>query len=173
MIATAWDLEIKMIVPYDSIIFYPDEYKDEYIEEPAFKKLREFLSIEINVSEIVEDLNNNRLRNSPVFIYYSERSFDNFIILDTERDPTDQLDLITICIRCTAKSGGVVRRYAHEFYTSRCNYNIIYYEGNNLIKSLYKIDFSLYNQFNEAEYKDVLARRYFKLFKSGEPLVHQ
>ncbi|WP_438446531.1 hypothetical protein [Gorillibacterium sp. sgz5001074] len=167
---TAWDLEIRMIVPFDSIIFYPDDYNDKYIEEPAFQKLREVLNIELNVSKIVEDLYENRSNNPTITIYYSDRSFDDFILLDTKMDPTDQLDLITIGIRCKAEFGGLVRNYAHEFYTKRCEYNICYKEGNNAVRELYKIDFSLYSMFNEDKTISSSTKRFLSFFKSGELL---
>jgi hypothetical protein len=37
MSETMWDLEIKMLVPFDVMVFYPDDYKDEYIVEPSFQ----------------------------------------------------------------------------------------------------------------------------------------
>ncbi|MCU6793383.1 hypothetical protein OB236_14850 [Paenibacillus sp. WQ 127069] len=168
MLETAWDLEIKMIVPFHSIIFYPDDYKDEYIEEPTFKKLREFLNIEINVSEIVEDLRKNRPRNSTISVYYSESSFNQFILFDSDMDPTDQLDLITVCIRCTAEYGGTIRLYAHEFYTNCCEYNVIYSEGSYVIRDLYKINFSQNSKINKDECKEKLIKKNLKFFKSGE-----
>lgn len=173
MLDTAWDLEIRMIIPYDSLIFYPDEYKDEHVEEPTFEKLRKHLDIDIDVAEIIEEIRNKRGRiNSTMSIYYSEHSYSNFIIVDSELDPRDQLDLITICIRCTANLGGVIRKYAHEFYTNCCEYNIIYSEGNYVIENHYKANFSLYSQTSEQEYKSFNLKNNIKFFKSGKLIKH-
>lgn len=169
MLDTAWDLEIRMIIPFHSLIFYPDDYKDEYVEEPTFEKLRKILNIDMNVSEIIEEIRSNRGNiNSAISIYYSEKTYKNFIIIDSEMDPTDQLDLITICIRCIATLGGVVRNYAHQFYTNCCEYNIIYSEGNYVVRNLYKIDFSLYSETSEQEYKNNILKKNIKFIKSGK-----
>ncbi|MHC1683058.1 MAG: hypothetical protein AB6733_08935 [Clostridiaceae bacterium] len=166
MLGTAWDLEIRMFVPFDTIIFYPDDFKDEYIEEPSFRKIRELLNIDIDVLNIAEEIYRDR-KSSYISVYYSKDCFKNYILFDVDIGATDQLDLITICIRCSSEFGGMIRQYAHEFYTSRCSYNIIYSEGNNEIRKLYNIDFSLYSEFYKNYPKSKILNRNLKLYQSG------
>ena len=167
MTGTRWDLEIKMLVPFDVMIFYPDEDIDEYIVEPAFQKIMDLLNIKINITEIVEDLYENRGKNASISIYFSDNTYKDFILLDTYIDPTDQLDLIYICIRCVAENGGMIRNYAHEFYTKRCEYNIDYSEGNFTIRDLYKYDFSKFNPSSEIDYGQITKNRRINFYQAG------
>ena len=167
MAKTIWDLEIKMLIPFDIMIFYPDEDIDEYIVEPIFQMIVDSLNIKINIVEIVKDLYKNRGKNSSISVYFSDCTYKNFILLDTEIDATDQLDLIYICIRCTAENGGAIRTHAHEFYTKRCMYNIAYSEGNYIIRDLYKYDFSKFNPSGEIDYGQIIKNRKINFYQSG------
>ncbi|MCX7749632.1 MAG: hypothetical protein N2645_22485 [Clostridia bacterium] len=166
---TMWDLEVKMLVPFDVMIYYPDDYKDDYIVEPSFKKIMEFMKIEIDLPVIIEDLYKNRGKNSSISVYYSYDSYKNFILLDTDIEPSDQLDLIIICIRCDASCGEVIRQFAHEFYTKRCKYNVVYSEGNFEIRDKYKIDFSSYSQLRDSDFIHIENRRLY-FYQSGKLL---
>lgn len=73
-----WDLEIKMLVPFDFMVFYPDDCKDEYIVEPSFQKIMDFLNIRINITEIIEDLYKNGGINSSISVYFSDSTYKNF-----------------------------------------------------------------------------------------------
>ncbi|WP_160680865.1 hypothetical protein [Clostridium sp. C8-1-8] len=171
MIDTVWDLEIQMMVPFDTMVYYPDDFKDEYIEEPLFAKIREFLKIDLDVNSIVEELYKNRGKNSCISIYYSNESFKDFILVDTEIDPSDQLDLIRICICCSKHYSGVIREYAHKFYASRSKYNITYSEGFNEILRKYGFDFSSFNGSANFKFRssEIIGRK-LKLFQGGELL---
>ena len=163
---TMWDLEIKMIIPFDLIITYPDDFNDDYIIDPYFKKIMDRLKIKIDIPPIINDLHRNRGKNSSVSVYFSLDSFSNFIIIDTDIEPSDQLDLIVLCIRCKAEVGGEISKYAHDFYTSRCKYNVHYAEGNFEIRGKYKVDFSLYNpSFN---YENIITGRNINLYQDGK-----
>ena len=162
-----WDLEIKMKVPFDIMVFYPDDDLDKYIIEPSFQKIIDFLNININVPEIIESMYENRNMNSSISVYFADETFKNFVLLDTQLDNTDQLDLIYVCIRCTAEKGGSIRNFAHDFYTKQCKYNIIYAEGNNTIRDLFNVDFSDFNLFNKIDCKKILKDRKINFYQSG------
>jgi hypothetical protein len=171
MLDTQWDLEIQMLVPFDIMVYYPDDFKDEYIEEPLFVKIRECLKVDLDINSIVEELYMNRGKNSCISIYYSDDSFKNFILIDTDIDPTDQLDLIRICIRCSKQYSGIIREYAHKFYASRSKYNITYSEGADEISRKYDVDFSSFN--GDVHFKlrsSVIRGRKLKFFQGGKLL---
>jgi hypothetical protein len=137
-----WDIEIKMMIPFDTLAVYPYDDVDEYNIEPTFVKIMELLNVEFDVCRIIETLYSCRSDKSAIEVHYSLDSFDEFIILDTYIDPTDQLDFIYIMFRSKACKGGDLRKLAHIFYTDTCKYNVYYEEGYNVIKNSTKIDFT-------------------------------
>lgn len=165
MLETCFDLEIKMRIPEENLVFYPDETKDEFVTDPNFQKILDYLNIKIDIHKLYNDLteyNRTGRSNPTINIYYSDNSYKDFIITDTYtyHDPTDQLDLIVVCIRCTEKNAGIIRQYAHEFYQKQCKYNIMYAEGNFVIQELYNTDFSQYKT-GFSRYKESV-KSYFK-----------
>lgn len=169
MLETVWDLEIRMVVPFDTLVIYPDDNQDEYIEDPNFKRMREYLKINIDISSIIEELYINREKNGSISIYYSDDTSKNYILLDTHIDPTDQLDLITIGVCCSKEYGGIIRRYVHEFY-AKCKYNISYSEGLKEITQLYQTDFSLLTQITQKDYQYAIKNRKLHFYQSGNLL---
>lgn len=130
------------MVPYDTMIVYPDESVDEYIIEPTFVKIMELLNVNLDVQRIVETLTRYRSGKSAIEVHYSLDSFDEYIILDTYLGETDQLDFIYIMFRSKDSKGGELRELAHKFYTDTCEYNVYYKEGNSVIENSIKIDFT-------------------------------
>lgn len=177
MLETVWDLEIKMLIPFDNLVFYPDDSKDEYITESGFQKIADYLNIKIDIPELHDDLCkglHGGKMNPSISVYYADNTYKNFILTDTYRDPTDQLDFILVCIRCTAENGGTIRQYAHEFYKNRCKYNVIYAEGNRVIRdhyntdfSLYKAGFSLFKQSVKSHFKQKNKNKKIYFYKCG------
>lgn len=49
MLETVWDLEIKMLIPFDELVLYPDDSRDEYIPDPGFQKIADYLHIQIDI----------------------------------------------------------------------------------------------------------------------------
>lgn len=40
MLETVWDLEIKMLIPFDELVLLSGDSRDEYIPDPGFQKCR-------------------------------------------------------------------------------------------------------------------------------------
>lgn len=160
------DLEIRMVLPFDKIIYYPDDYKDEYIEEPSFKLIREYLKIDIDVISIVADIYVNRGNKSSILVYYSDYSYDEFIVFDTEIDPIDQLELIIIGIRCKSEYREKIRKLAHEFYTKKCKCNL-FYAGYREVRKFFKIDFTKFHLKSLSTKKEIIKGRDVKFFQYG------
>ena len=178
MLETVWDLEIKMRIPFNCLVFYPNDSKEEYISDPDFQKIADYLNIKIDIPELYKDvcreLHGEAKYNPAISVYYADNTYRNFILIDTYRDPTDQLDLIFVCIRCTGDKGGTIRKNAHEFYIKRCKYNVIYAEGNYVIRdhyntdfSLYKSDFSLFKQSVKSHFKQENKHKKIRFYKAG------
>lgn len=163
------DLEIRMVLPFDKVIYYPDDYIDEYIEEPSFKLIRDYLNINIDVLSIAADIYVNRGKKAPILVYYSDCSHDDFIIFDTEIDPIDQLELIIVGIRCKAENREEVKKLAREFYDKKCKLNL-FYEGYREIRKFFKIDFTKFYLGRLSTKKEIIKGRNVKLFQCGETL---
>lgn len=165
-----WDIEVKMMIPFDTLAIYPDDNVDEYYIEPTFVKIMKLLNVEFDVRRVIETLYEFRTEKSSVEVHYSLDSFEEFIILDTYIDPTDQLDFIYIMFRSKACKGGELRRLAHKFYTDTCEYNVHYEEGCNIIKSSIGIDFTKPQTLNSRNMKKTLKGKKVVLFRKDELL---
>ncbi|GKX66746.1 hypothetical protein rsdtw13_20040 [Clostridium sp. TW13] len=53
---TMLDIEIKMMIPFDTLAIYSDDDDDEYNIEPTFVKIMELLNVEFDVRRIIEIL---------------------------------------------------------------------------------------------------------------------
>lgn len=167
---TMWDIEIKMMIPFDTLAVYPNDDVDEYNIEPTFVKIMELLNVEFDVFRIIETLYSCRSDKSAIEVHYSLDSFDEFIVLDTYIDPTDQLDFIYIMFRSKYSKGGELRRLTHKFYTDTCKYNVYYEEGNNIIKNSTKIDFTKPDKLRLNEIKKIIENKKIILFQENKIL---
>lgn len=177
MLETVWDLEIKMLIPFDELVLYPDDSRDEYIPDPGFQKIADYLHVQLDIPKLHDDLCKGLCEGKmhpSISVYYADNTYKNFILIDTYLDPTDQLDFILVGIRCTAENGGTIRQYAHDFYKNRCKYNVLYAEGNYVIRDHYNADSSLYkagiNPFKrsvKSHYKQENKDKTLHFFKSG------
>ena len=165
-----WDNEVKMMIPFDTLAIYPDDNVDEYDIEPTFVKIMKLLNVEFDVPRVVENLYDFRTEKSSIEVHYSLDSFEEFIILDTYIDPTDQLDFIYIMFRCKACKGGELRRLAYKFYTNTCKYNVHYEEGCNILKSSIGIDFTKPDILHSHNMKEILKEKKVVLFRKDELL---
>jgi len=168
-----WDLEILMMIPISNIIEYPNDFDDNYFENHLFKIIRNYLNIEIDVYEIMNHVGYNvgRRENGSVSIYYASDSFDKYILFDTYRGATDQLDIINIGFSCPRNMGVELRKLVRNYYDETCEYNIYYCEGTNPIGYKYKNDFKLFEALNkEKKFKTIEGKRYL-FYKEGNMLL--
>lgn len=165
-----WDIEIKMRIPFDVLAVYPDDGVDEYNIEPTFVEIMKLLNVEFDVCRIVETLYRCRSGESAIEVHYSLDSFDEFIILDTYIEPTDQLDFIYIMFRSKDSKGGELRELAHRFYTDTCKYNVYYEEGYNVIKKSTNIDFTKPDKLYSKDIKKAVEGKKLILFQKNKIL---
>lgn len=168
LINTAWDIEIKMMVPFDVMAKYPDDDIDEYIIEPTFIEILKLLNIKFNPRRVLEILYNQEYEKSAIEVHYSEDSFNEFIILDTYIGKTDQLDFIYMMFRGNEKNGGKLRKLVHKFYIETCPYNVVYEEGNYYIHDTYKIDLTKPFEIDESDLKASISGKKMILHRTEE-----
>ncbi|PAB60334.1 hypothetical protein [Anaeromicrobium sediminis] len=165
---TIWDIEVKMMIPFDLLAKYPDDDIDEYIIHPKFVEIMKLLNVEFDVRRIIETLYRQRSGKSAFQVHYSTETFEEFIILDTYIDATDQLDLIYIMFRSKDVKGGSLRKLTHSFYTETCPYNVYYEEGSYVIKTSTTLDFTKPSKLQTDEVRRALKDKKVILYRADE-----
>jgi hypothetical protein len=136
-----YDLEICYSICFSELVYYPDENDDLLLERPEFKKIRDFLEIEINVIEWInqcyEILGGDKKLQS-INVYYS-KDYESYILLENYFDPIDQLDIIQVGIKTPNINKKLLKPLARNF-SDACRYILSYEEGSSSISKQYPID---------------------------------
>lgn len=130
-----------MTIPITELVAYIDDDSDEYVEDPVFMELRKALDIDIPITTIYERYFDAPVHSGDVLMYASCSHDDHFVVLDTYRDPVDQLDLIRVGVGCSKENVVVVRQLVRQLY-DRSETFIHYEEGQYILRKL--IDGSAY-----------------------------
>ena len=136
-----YDLELLYSISFSELVCYPDENDDSFIEKVEFKNIREFLGIEIDVQDWINQCYNilQGERNlQSITLFYSSNK-ENYILLENYFDPTDQLDFVHVGIKTTNKNNKSLKIFGRKF-SDTCEYNISYEEGSGSIRKYYPID---------------------------------
>lgn len=163
-----WDIEITLFLPNTTLVTFPDEDKDDFIENSKFKAIREHLNIDIDIVGwynrcIQIALGKNELQK--IEIYYSLDEL-SYILLDNYRDPHDQLDLIGVGIKTTAELGSETRNLT-RILNDESPYNIDYCEGSNPVFKLYPIDERSKKRYREPQISEYLNGKEIEIIKAG------
>ncbi|ABG58568.1 hypothetical protein [Cytophaga hutchinsonii] len=162
-----WDIEIKLFLPNNTLVVYPDENKDEFIENPNFKVIRECLNIDIDITDWYNkciQIALGKMELQKIEIYYSSDE-ESYILLDNYRDPYDELDLIGIGVKTTSELGEQVRKLT-RILNDESPYNINYCEGCNSVFKLYPIDEKTKGRYKEPQKSEYLDGKEIKIIKS-------
>ena len=162
-----WDIEIRLLIPSTQLVYFPDEDKDDYFENKAFKAIRDCLGIKIHI----EDWYNRCLQISigekhlqRIELYYSPDE-NSYILLDNHADPYDQIGLVGLGIKTTAELGGQLRKLTRKL-NDESNYNIHYCEGSNAVFKLYPIDEKTKEKYMEIQHSSYLEGKLIQLIKA-------
>lgn len=136
-----YDLELLYTIRFSELVYYPDENDDSFVERTEFRNIRNFLEIEIDVQNWINQCYNilqgeRELQN--ITLYYSKNR-ENYILLDNYFDPDDQLDYVNIGVKTTCKNNASLKALGRAF-SDACKYNIAYKEGVSSIRMYYPID---------------------------------
>ncbi len=136
-----YDLELLYSISFSELLHYPDDNDDSFIEKTEFKNIREFLEIEIDVQDWINQcykiLQGERNLQS-ITLFYSKNK-ENYILLDNYFDPTDQLDFVNVGIKTKNNNNKSLKTLGRKF-SDICEYNISYEEGSSSIRKYYPID---------------------------------
>jgi len=144
----SWQIEIKISIPFGDLITYPNEDSDKFIENNKLKSIRDYLKINIDILDWVyriEKILEGNKKLCQIELHYSKDE-DSYILLDNYLDPYDQLDIITIGFKTTAKKARKLRKLARLFNDDSI-YNIDYREGAYSLFKNYPIDEKSKNKF--------------------------
>lgn len=136
-----YDLELLYSICFSELVHYPDENDDSFIERLEFRAIRDFLEIEIDVIDWINQchkiLQGERHLQS-INLYYSKNG-ENYILLESYFDPTDQLDFVNVGVKTIHNNNESLKALGRAF-SDVCRYIVAYEEGSSSIRRFYPID---------------------------------
>ncbi|MEK4155981.1 hypothetical protein NST45_14055 [Paenibacillus sp. FSL R7-0163] len=130
--------EFGVMASITELVEYPDEQNDAYVAHPNFQIIMDQLGITVPVAEIYEHFFANPVHNGHVLVYSNPVQPNACIVLDTYRDPLDQLDMIYFGWRCSSEID-LIRELSRRFY-DECEFAVRYEEGQSVLYKLLKED---------------------------------
>ncbi len=125
-----------MTISISELIYYPDEYNDNYVIEPVFQELIRFLDINIPIHEIVEQYFNYSVDTGDILVFKSSKSQDDFLLIDTFKGATDQIDLIRVGV--STRENRVQAKYHVRKLYDKSDYGIHFAEGQSVLSQILK-----------------------------------
>jgi hypothetical protein len=112
--------EFAICVSMSDVVIWPDESSDITEPSPRLQAVFELLGVNINLVSLHHDYFHNRFRAGSGNIHIYERNEDpnTVIAIDLYNEPTDQMDLIHIYIRCNKSITEKVAILASYFFNS-------------------------------------------------------
>lgn len=159
-----FDLEIRIVLPFDRLVYYPDDDDDTFFENPKFKSIRDHLGIHIDVINWVNGCHRilaGERHLHDITLFYA-RDKKSYILLDRYLDPVDQLDLINVGFKTVAEKGEVLRSLTRAL-NDESEYNIHYSEGSNAVFKIYPIDKESSNMYREKQKSPYLKGKIIKI----------
>jgi len=162
-----WDIEIKLTLPSSTLVTFPDiKNRKEYCENDNFRRIREYLDIQINIKNwynrcVQISFGKKHLQKIELYYAKDERSY---ILLDNYRDPYDQLGLVSIGVKTTAELGNEIRKLTRNL-NDESAFNVNYIEGSNSIFKLYPIDEHTMKRYSEPQISEYAKDKEVKIFR--------
>lgn len=120
------------------LVEYPDEQSDAYIVNPNIQRIIDKLGIAVPIAEIYEHFFANPVHHGHVLLYSNPEQPNTCVVLDTYRDPLDQLDMIQFGWRCSSEIDSI-RELSRHFY-DQCEFAVRYEEGQSVLYKVLKKD---------------------------------
>lgn len=131
-------IDFSIMASISDLVFYPDEQRDEYIPHPNFQAVMDVLSIHVPIEAIYERYFDHPVNTGDVLVFGREEQPGSCIVLDTYRDPLDQLDMIRFGWR-TKENIEEVQRLSRLLY-DECEYAVCYSEGQSVLLDVLRED---------------------------------
>lgn len=130
--------EFNITASISELVWYPDELSDEYRVHPNFKAVMDRLGIAVPVEEIYERYFDSPVNSGHVLVFQEMEGPTSCIVLDTYRDPLDQLDMIQMGWRSQGEDHEL-RRLSRKFY-DECEFAVRYQEGQSVLSEKLRED---------------------------------
>jgi hypothetical protein len=114
------------------LVTYPDDYNDYYEEHSLVRELIRVLKIDFPIKQIHERYFNDPVNTGDVLLFKSNEGSNNFIIIDTYKDPFDQLDLVSFGAQVNSNDIVETREIFRRIY-DKCRVPISYREGQGVL----------------------------------------
>ncbi|KOR89132.1 hypothetical protein [Paenibacillus solani] len=156
--------EFSITASMSELVWFPDEWADEYQVHPNFKAVMDWLGISVPVSDIYERYFESPVNSGHILVFEQTSDSTSCIVLDTYRDPLDQMDVIRLGWRSKYEDREI-RRISRKFY-DECEFAIRYQEGQSVLsewlrEELYPRKFHYQTLFEQR------IKRYVNLMESS------
>ncbi|MBX8943707.1 MULTISPECIES: hypothetical protein [Lysinibacillus] len=121
-----------MMASIMELVEYPDETSDDYIAHPTLQTIMDVLEIQVPIAEIYERYFGQSIHTGHVLVFANKKQPHVCVVLDTYRDPLDQLDLIQFGWRVNTKDVHLVRQLTRKLFDN-CEERIRYEEGQSIL----------------------------------------
>lgn len=128
--------EFWIMASITELVEYPDETCDECIPHPNFQAIMDVLDIKVPIKDIHERFLDQSIHTGDVLVFANQHQQERCIVLDTYRDPYDQLDMIQFGWKMGTKEAiSIVKQLSRRLYDN-CEFAVCYKEGQSV---LYKV----------------------------------
>ncbi|WP_090738671.1 hypothetical protein [Paenibacillus sp. Mc5Re-14] len=117
------------------LINYPDDDNDYFEGHFLIREIVSILRIDFPIKQIYERYFNDSVNTGDVLLFNSKKDSSHFILIDTFKDPYDQLDLIRIGVQITSNDIDKIRVLFRQLY-DKSSIFINYHEGQGILNNL-------------------------------------
>ncbi|MFT9367353.1 hypothetical protein [Paenibacillus polymyxa] len=117
------------------LINYPDDDNDYFEGHFLIREIVSILKIDFPIKQIYERYFNDSVNTGDVLLFNSKKDSSHFILIDTFKDPYDQLDLIRIGVQITSNDIDKIRVLFRQLY-DKSSIFINYHEGQGILNNL-------------------------------------
>ncbi|WP_049828191.1 hypothetical protein [Paenibacillus polymyxa] len=117
------------------LINYPDDDNDYFEGHFLIREIVSILKIDFPIKQIYERYFNDSVNTGDVLLFHSKKDSSHFILIDTFKDPYDQLDLIRIGVQITSNDIDKIRVLFRQLY-DKSSIFINYREGQGILNNL-------------------------------------
>ena len=120
-----------MMASMTELVDYPDEANDDYVPHPNFQAIMDALGVPVPIEKIYERFFDQPIHSGHVLVFANKEQPGPCIVLDTYRDPLDQLDMIRFGWRSQGRHREL-QRLSRQLY-EECEFSVRYEEGQSVL----------------------------------------
>ncbi|MDY8022005.1 hypothetical protein [Paenibacillus polymyxa] len=117
------------------LVDYPDDDNDYYEEHFLIREIVSTLKIDFPIKQIYERYFDDSINTGDVLLFKSKKDSNNSILIDTFKDPYDQLDLVRFGVQITSNDIDKIRVLFRQLY-DKSSILINYHEGQGILNEI-------------------------------------